>query len=488
MAREREATNPSVGRRSFLKLVGAGAASAAAIGAANGSALAAEYRTIELQPGEIKQVSVNSGETYENVLFDMRASGAEARIVARGDNWMIRNVGWLGATDNDGGVPNMISAKGNGVIDSCYIGNGVSMDVSREGAIGVPRSHSGSLTIKNTYIGGWSDNGVYAGGVAEGGRGEIHVDNCYCINNNIAHLRIASDGSTIRNTTIVNNGSIPRGSHGTNSRGIWDGYGDASQVITIENCNIDSTGTDVANSALVAGRTTFEVRNCDLRGRTIGNVNTTNVTNAPDVTPPAGVPLDPYEAASQNSSSGGSGDTVDLPNTVSITGGSASSPSTYQFAVTDTIRKSTARNATIDTEDEITDGTVSGMVAGGTDSYEFAGEISSFDTNGDASIYLNDQQVDPASFGADSPSKVVIFDGSETPNNSTMYSFVVDGDVEKDPERGSTNPYDTISNGAVTGRVLAGVDAYRFSGKIVQFHVSGGASVTIEDLNTSTST
>jgi hypothetical protein len=182
--------------------------------------------------------------------------------------------------------------------------------------------------------------------------------------------------------------------------------------------------------------------------------------------------------------------TTELPNTLSISGGDTE-PTSYRFSVTDSIEKSTARDASIDDEDSIDDGIVEGIVGGGTDSYAYAGEIEEFDLDGNATVHRNGNQVEPSALQADPTTdgalpNLVVIDGSEAPRSSTTYAFEVNGDVEKDAERGSVNAYDDVSNGSVTGRIIGGKDAFRFSGDIVQFEIDGAAHVSVKD-NVSTS-
>jgi beta-glucanase (GH16 family) len=177
--------------------------------------------------------------------------------------------------------------------------------------------------------------------------------------------------------------------------------------------------------------------------------------------------------------------TTELPNTLSISGDGSGSTS-YRFSVTDAIEKSTARDASIDDEDVTSDGVVEGTVGGGTDSYDYAGEISEFDLDGNATVYHNGTQVEPSALQADPTTdgalpNLVVVDGSKSPRSATTYAFEVNGEVEKDAEHGSMNAYDDVSDGTVTGRVVGGKDAFRFSGDIVRFEIDGAAHVSVKD-------
>ncbi|WP_435152596.1 hypothetical protein [Haladaptatus sp. DFWS20] len=319
--RDRQICSSLIDRRSYLELTGATALTIAGAGMAAGSASAAEYETIKIPAGTQKQFQVGSGETFENKLIDISAAEADARIVASGSDWTIRNIGFKGAADmsgphspgeNLGGYPNLIAASGTGTIEHVYLGDGVSGDMVRKGAIGVSSSHSGHIDLNEVTMNGWTGNAIYAGGAAKssGGGGSLTFDRCLLKNNNISHLRIATDGTTVKNTVIYNTEDVPLhpiNGGVVNSRGVYDGYGTESNVIEFENCHIDCTdaNTNGGASALAATKTTFRVTNSQVKGQLIGNVETTNVGENPSHEPPKGAPTTAEQAASGSGSTGG---------------------------------------------------------------------------------------------------------------------------------------------------------------------------------------
>ncbi|MFH5797838.1 hypothetical protein [Haladaptatus sp. CMAA 1911] len=329
MARDCSTTNNDSGadvgplaRRSYLKLTGATAVAAAGTSMVSTVAAAKEYETITVPANTARQFTVGSGETFENKLIDISAPGADVRIVASGSDWTIRNVGFTGEADtsgphspgkNLGGYPNLITASGTGTIEHVYLGDGVSGDMVRKGAIGIPMSFAGHIDISEVTMNGWTGNAIYAGGAAKsgGGGGTLAFDRCLLKNNNISHLRVATDGTTVKNTVIYNTNDVPLhpiNGGVVNSRGVYDGYGTTSDVVTFENCDIDCTEADTngAASALVAAHTTFEVKNSQVKGGLIGNVETTNVGSNPSHEAPDGAPTTATEAASGAASSSGS--------------------------------------------------------------------------------------------------------------------------------------------------------------------------------------
>lgn len=95
-------------------------------------------------------------------------------------------------------------------------------------------------------------------------------------------------------------------------------------------------------------------------------------------------------------------------NTLVIIGGSPESKVNYEFTYEGSVERSgkshgapiADRHVTIDPDvDEITDSRVNGRLGGGGDAYLVAGEVTGFELDGDAEVYLNGKQVDPATFG-----------------------------------------------------------------------------------------
>ena len=172
-----------------------------------------------------------------------------------------------------------------------------------------------------------------------------------------------------------------------------------------------------------------------------------------------------------------------LSNVLTISGGSGSNLVEYELAVSGDLERSTAGGATIDSEDSVSGSTASGGVAGGTDAYRFSGDITGFDADADVTLHLNGLDIDASSLPSVEPDlpNTLVIDGGDRSSVST-YEFAVSGDAEKSAELGSINAYDTVSDGTITGRVVAGADAYRFSGDITGFRLDGSANV---EMNTS---
>lgn len=100
------------------------------------------------------------------------------------------------------------------------------------------------------------------------------------------------------------------------------------------------------------------------------------------------------------------------PNHIVIFGGSGDNVINYEFTVDGVVRPSqTSGDAPIrdgavsfNDEDTVSGRTVSGAIAGGGDAYRFSGEITEFETDGDATVYLNGEEIDRPSTPSDGAS------------------------------------------------------------------------------------
>ncbi|WP_132058788.1 fibronectin type III domain-containing protein [Halorussus amylolyticus] len=169
-------------------------------------------------------------------------------------------------------------------------------------------------------------------------------------------------------------------------------------------------------------------------------------------------------------------------NTLVIDGSDApQSTSSYSFAVDGEVEKSGSLGS-IQSNDVISDGNVSGEVGEGTDAYRFTGDIEWFHVFGSPSVSLNDESVDLGDLGDEPPlPNSVVIDGSNRPNAKSSYTLEFSGAVAKAGELGSIQSDDVIDGSTVTGTVVGGKDAYRYSGDITRVEISGPAVFEIED-------
>ncbi|RJS95662.1 serine protease halolysin R4, partial [Halococcus sp. IIIV-5B] len=148
-------------------------------------------------------------------------------------------------------------------------------------------------------------------------------------------------------------------------------------------------------------------------------------------------------------------------NVLSVVG--TGSPTDYRFSASGSIEKSTANNGTLGDEDQISGGTVEGYVSGGTDSYVYSGELTSFTLDGNAIVTLNGQEIDPETYSQD----ILSIEGTGSP---TDYRFSVSGSIEKSRANGGTlGDEDNVLGNTATGYVSGGTDSYAVEGEIESF-------------------
>ena len=125
------------------------------------------------------------------------------------------------------------------------------------------------------------------------------------------------------------------------------------------------------------------------------------------------VPTDPDAIAgfvgySLSADTSGGVETPNDTSTLVIIGGSPENKVPYEFTYEGDIERSgeshgapiAGRHVTVDPDvDEIAGSRVNGRLGRGGDAYLIAGEITGFNLDGDADVYLNGQEVDPGSFG-----------------------------------------------------------------------------------------
>jgi len=140
--------------------------------------------------------------------------------------------------------------------------------------------------------------------------------------------------------------------------------------------------------------------------------------------------------------------------------------------------------------------TATGTTGGGfDDEWTFEGDLLAWsaqthpdETSGEYTLYLDGQEVDPSQVGEGGsddgdtteplPNRIT-FDASN--GRSGSYSFEVTGELNADPDTAPLESADSISGTVATGEVSDDVDSYRFSGDLVDFELTGTASVDIED-------
>ncbi|NEU57920.1 hypothetical protein [Halorussus sp. MSC15.2] len=451
-------------------------------------------------------------------------TASTARATPVSGNWEIRNR-YIETGSNELGIGCAVTdPNGEGVIEHVYIRSTASSD---KPAIWVdPKQHVGHLTIKNVHIEGHADNAIYAELHEPWGEGgTLTIEDCYLHDNTRGNLRV-NGGTEVRNTHIHNTGeNFPtRGYLCAGHFSYYEGGGE----INMRHCQIDINGSNVKNGSnhlalMTRGSTsaygdygsnipTVTVSNSQVAGEIDaheGNITLQNSGRNPTIDPPKGVPMTPEEAENGTTSatgptwsevSGGSGGSTtetsesDQQGTVLELVASADAQSAaYEFTVEGGVTKHTVDDQIgAEGNDSITDngdGTVTVTGASGNgygDAYVVEGTVTAMQLDaakwtlryGGEQTSVGDL-TDSGSGPSDLPNTLVI-DGTDKPNTASTYQFAVSGNAAKSDSLGSINPADEVGDGTITGRVIGGKDAYRFSGEITDFTVDGPVGVELD--------
>ncbi|AGN00964.1 hypothetical protein L593_05075 [Salinarchaeum sp. Harcht-Bsk1] len=522
-----------VDRRDYMRVLGGAAAAAAGLGALTGSGAAAEYETITVDAGGSYTANLGSGDTLENVLIDVTADGADVHIGADGDGWVIRNVGIRGAIDigddspggddpsYEGGYNSVFtvdaSSGGSGLIENVYLGDGIEPGVDKSALI-TATNHDGHIDVRNFNCGGFSTTAFYVSGFGrERTGGTMTIEDSYFANSaGTAHIRPAGN-VTIRNCTITNTNEavyIPRTFGGLDqamtARGIWTSY--SGSTTRVENCDIDVREENTCDApwdydgpcqatSVWAGEAPIDLVDSEVRGTVGGNVNQSNVGSAPDLSLPSGVPDSAEVAASGGTASGsddstsgdsGNGSGGSAGNVIEIAGGSPTNAVTYTFEVTETVELGSQAND----EDSVSGTTAAGVLAGGTDSFTYTGEIADFSASGTVSVLIDGSTVDPATLASDGDyldDDSTDGSGDETTDSQTLSrSITVSGGMPSDVVEYSfsvseavalgdlANSEDEVSGTDASGVLAGGSDSYSFAGEITSFQADGVVGVLVD--------
>ncbi|WP_255190681.1 hypothetical protein [Natronobeatus ordinarius] len=482
-------------RRSYLKLAGAAAAVSTGTAVA-ATATAAEYDVIELDPGERRVVRVNSGETFENVLFDVSANGAGVAITARGTNWTIRNIGFRGRHSLDGPIFGVAdTGDGESTIENVYMGDGT--DAPRQQrypshGIWVAPDHSGHLEIDGVYVYDANDNAFYAsapGSNGNGRLGSVHIKNCYARDNWVSSFRLAR--GRVENCVAVNTSS------GRNGRPLWvwptNRHNDEVEVVDCHFIAGPYPYAAVLGAASRSRSVDVYMENVQTRGTIQHNSNNLSLRdgggNGNDARHfvPEGCPESPEEAASGAAStgSGSSSGTVepepeaddeDEFEHVLLFDGNDEAVTRYEFVVDGDVSPSNYQGATIDDGVVVEDGHASGVVANWKDAFYFNGDLEELTVDGPATVYLDDEAIDPDEYGEELPHVLEV----EGQGEAASFEVTVDGEIAYAGEGESTDEVTIVSGTTVESSITEGSQAFRFSGVIASLTITGEVRVTVD--------
>lgn len=167
--------------------------------------------------------------------------------------------------------------------------------------------------------------------------------------------------------------------------------------------------------------------------------------------------------------------TVTYPNELKIQGTGTAT----QYSVT-VDGKFQPKAGTTESWDDVSDTGAVGWVTDpdDVDQFTYDGEISSFEfIEGNATVFVNDEEIDPATLGL--PNKIVL-DGRNA-SGDTNYSLSVSGELALDRGLVASESTVTVSGGSAEGVVTNDVHKYRFNGDLTSLETDGNATMEFED-------
>ncbi|GAB3036074.1 right-handed parallel beta-helix repeat-containing protein [Natronobiforma cellulositropha] len=169
---------------------------------------------------------------------------------------------------------------------------------------------------------------------------------------------------------------------------------------------------------------------------------------------------DEGEDENEHEDEGGDEETHALENVILIDG-DESGVTRYEFVVSGDVEKSTYQGASIDDEDVIEDDRVHGVVANWKDAFRFGGDLEELTVDGPATVYVNDEVVEPSEFGDDLPHTLEVVGRS----HPSSFQISIDGSVEL--EAGDPNEeVTTITDGVIESTVDDDSLRFAFSGTL----------------------
>lgn len=255
------------------------------------------WKVLTVEEDEQHDMWVQDGGRLENVLIDVTASGATARILCRGEGWRVRNVAIRGQQASEPAL-SALNVQGSGKVEHCYFGDGAKGGEWRGLKINgdVPRAKR--LRIIGCNFSSWPDSGIRAKDPLIGElSGKVEIEECFLRNNDQSHITLSTEGSEISRSVIYNSGDVRtvEPDDTPHSRGIWSTAGSSRQKIEVRECDIgvtkSNTGGDAATLEASAGATELHVYNTDLEGPVNGDsVRVYDVGDDVEITRPGGVP------------------------------------------------------------------------------------------------------------------------------------------------------------------------------------------------------
>ncbi|APW99273.1 hypothetical protein CHINAEXTREME_16495 [Halobiforma lacisalsi AJ5] len=463
-------------RRSYVKLAGVtGAAAAVTLpGAVTADEEDEGYEEITAR-GQV--IRIGRGETFENKLIDLTTGDSVLLLVEGGDS-VIRNVGFEGLHRGDEFMISINAPGGDVLVENVYLGDGSTKEgesfVHGPGAVFYHKQAGCDVTFRHCNVQGWPNNGFYCSNTASGG--SVRFENCYGKNNGVSTFRVAGGNDAVVNCVAYNDGT----DYGPG----WGGYTeDAGRPLwvwpggTVEVRDSEFAAGSYPYAAVMRNSGSARMTGGAIKGQVQGSgLRRSDVSSAPDLSLPEGVPTSAREAAAGGSDSSVERSDDGLPH-VLLFDGDESDVSRYEFVVDGEVEPATHDGATIDEETEIEDDTVYGVVADWKDAFRFDGDIETLTVDGPATVLLDGEEVDPDEFGEELPHTLTV----EGQGEPTSYEITVDGTIEFDGDEDPDDEATTVSGSTVQSSVTDASQSFRFSGTVTDVAIiEGEAVVTID--------
>lgn len=398
-------------------------------------------------------------------------------------------------------------------------------------ALLISREHKGTIKITDPHVENAGENGIYASRCP----GEVQIEGGYFANNDVASVRIAGEGSYVKDSTFVidtdnanNSGSFD------NVRGLWIESGD--QQFTggrVENCDFIMKSANNSGGLLLVHTTAgdVEIENCrfqnETRWGTLHALKPSNVSGSG----PVNVRNCSFTGGHSSPNHGAidlEGRDQSLVSDCCIQMGGSNHGVVVENASGCTVRRSTINvngqmirspgsnvaesgNSSSGSCPAPTDsGSGAGNNTGGSDggSGDETGSDEESDSGNESGTGSGDETETGSGSGSDEGSDDSTerggtggqggdSDGSSGSSGSngsggssggertltlkssslSRYSFEVSGDLAFDPAYGTE---DALNGSSATGVLAGGRDQYTFSGDIVSFDIAGPATVLID--------
>jgi phage baseplate assembly protein gpV len=161
----------------------------------------------------------------------------------------------------------------------------------------------------------------------------------------------------------------------------------------------------------------------------------------------------------------------------------------YELSVSGDLRKSSTMDATVDGDDTAWAASAEGTVGSDRDSYDYNGEVTDFYADGDVTVYIDGEAIDPGSLPGPSLDHTLTVEGPGA-GEYVPYEFSVAGDLYKSTAMGATvDDNDTIDGRTASGAVGGGRDSFAYGDGVTSFATDGevtlyrdGETVTVDEL------